>query len=272
MITCAPTKHVGVSALALSRPDSQWTGLVKKAVFLHVFKTGGTSLQRWLAEHYESRFVPVDSISFRDLLNSNQSYIRRHDLIAGHMSARDALRLSDSHTTLTILREPEAQLMSSIWHSATAHRITGLEHERFTPASLPQLAEVAEALAETGDGAQWVFFVERPIVGGPIDLSDPREKRKTVRTALRTLGKIDVVGITERMPETIRLFSKHLKVEAPEEIPHYRRADAGRHGLPPELREILKHHLEVDQQLYDAAVKRFERDLSAMKPRWAFWR
>ena len=269
---CAPTKYVGVSALALPCPDSQWTGLVKKAVFLHVFKTGGTSLQHWLAEHYENRFVPVDWISFRDLLNSNQSCIRSHDLIAGHMSARDAVRLSDSHTTFTVLRRPEAQLMSAIWHLATAHRLTGLEHERFTPASLPQLVEVAEAVAKTGDGAQWVFFAERPIKGGPIDLSDSRQRRDTTEAALEALEKIDVVGTTERMPETFRLFAKRLQIAPPQQQPHYRNADAGRHGLPPELREILKHHLEIDQQLYNAAVKRFKRDLSRMEPRWAFWR
>ena len=243
---------------------------MRKAVFLHVFKTGGTSLQRWLAEHYESRFVPVDSISFRDQLNSDPSCIRRHDLIAGHMSARDALRLSDSHTTLTILRKPEAQLMSSIWHSATAHRITDdLEHERYTPASLPQLARAAESLAETGDGAQWVFFVERRPGSGSIDLSDPRQRRDTAEAALEALEKIDVVGVTERMPQTFRLFAKRLQIAPPQQQPHHRNSDAGRHGLPPELREILKHNIEIDQQIYDAAVKRLRRDL---KPRWAFWR
>ena len=240
---------------------------MRKAVFLHVFKTGGTSLQHWLAEHYESRFVPTNPISFRDQLASDDSFIRGHDLIAGHMSAREALRFSDSHMTFTVLRHPEAQLMSAIWHLATHQPTGGLEHERFTSASISQLTETAEAFADRAQGAQWLFFAPRRV-----NVSDPNLRRDATKAALEALEKIDVVGVTERMPETFRLFANRLQIAPPQQQPHYRNADAGRSGLTPELREILKHHLEIDQKLYDAAVRRFERDLSRMEPRWAFWR
>ena len=262
---CAPTKYVAVPALTLSRPDSQWTDLVKKAVFLHVFKTGGTSLQQWLAEHYESRFVPSDPSSFRDRVLGSECGVRRHDLIAGHMFAEHALRFSDTHTTLTVLRKPEAQLMSALWHVYV--NAESARSELFDPGSLRALIKVAEQLATTGAGMQALFFAP-----SSIDMSDPNQRKAKTEEALGRLAHIDVVGITERMPETLELFANRLGIEPPEETPHFRNAGSGLHGLTPELREILRHHLEIDQKLYDAAVRRFERDLSQMKPRWAFWR
>ena len=262
---CAPTKYVGVPVLTFLRSDSQWTGRVKKAVFLHVFKTGGTSLQQWLAEHYESRFVPSDPSSFRDQLQGGECGVRKHNLIAGHMFAEHALRFSDTHTTLTVLRKPEAQLMSALWHVYVNDE--SARSKKFDPGSLPALIEVAEQLTATGAGMQALFFAP-----SSIDMSDPNQRKAKTGEALGRLAHIDVVGITERMPETFQLFAHRLGIEPPEEVPHFRNAGSGLHGLTPELREILKHHLEIDQQLYDAAVRRFERDLSGMKPRWAFWR
>lgn len=226
---------------------------MKKAVFLHIFKTGGTSLQHWFAEHYKSRFVPTNAGSFHRQVRSDECGIRGHDLIAGHMSAEDALRFSDSHTILTVLREPEAQLMSALWHLYThAEGTTKRQPQRFDHDSLPALIEIAEQIAVTGDGMQSLFLAP-----GRIDMNDPRQRRRKIKAAAATLRKVDVVGITERLPETLRLFANRLQVDPPQQQPHARNAGAGRHGLTPELREILRHPLEIDQHLYKAAVRRF---------------
>ena len=159
--------------------------------------------------------------------------------------------------------------MSALWHlhvnadSAASHK-----RQRFDQGSLPALMDTAEQMAANGAGMQALFLAP-----GRIDMNDPEQRRAKTEEALQTLAQIDVVGITEHMPETIRLFARRLHVSPPWRSPHYRNAGAGRSGLTPELRETLKHHLEIDQKLYDAAVKRFEQDLSQMAPapRWAFW-
>lgn len=226
---------------------------MKKAVFLHVFKTGGTSLQHWFAGHYKSRFVPTDAGSFHRQVQNDESGIRGHDLIAGHMSAEDALRFSDSHTILTVLREPEAQLMSALWHLYThAEGVTKRQPQHFDQDSSPALIEIAEQIAATGSGMQSLFLAP-----GRIDMNDPRQRRRKMKAASAALRQIHVVGITERLPETLRLFANRLQVAPPQQQPHARNAGAGRHGLTPELREILRHPLEIDQHLYRTAVRRF---------------
>ncbi|WP_375594684.1 hypothetical protein ABWI00_21965 [Algihabitans albus] len=242
---------------------------MRKAVFLHVFKTGGTSINQWLAARYRNVYAPEDPARFRSDVLKYRKYIGSHDLITGHIYGDDALRLSATHRVLTVIRKPEAQLMSALWHLfANADSTTSRRPQRFDRDrdSLPALIRVAEQIAVTGAGMQALFLAP-----SRIDLSDPDQRRAKTEEALQTLSQIDVVGITERMPETIRLFARRLHVSPPWRSPHYRNAGAGRSGLTPELREILKHHLEIDQKLYDAAAKRFERDVSQMTPRRSLW-
>lgn len=239
---------------------------VKKAVFLHVFKTGGTSINQWFAKRYKRAYAPASAKIFSEEAAKYENYIRKHDLITGHIFGPDALRFSSTHCIFTIIRNPEAQLLSVLWHLYVRADTANHRPQQFDQDSLPALIEVAKQVAETGAGMQSLFLAP-----GRIDLSDAKQRRAKAEEAIRVLDQIDIVGVTERMPETIRLFAKRLRVSRPWRSPHSRNAGSGRHGLTPELREILKHHLEIDQQLYEAAVTRFERDLSQMKPRWGLW-
>ncbi len=241
---------------------------MKKAVFLHVFKAGGTSVYSWLKKHYDSAFIPADPDEFHRLVEETPEEIRVHNLIFGHMYADDALRFRKTHRSLTVLRRPEEHLMSALWHLyVNSNSSDSTRHTAFDQNAMPKLIETAEQLAPTGGGMQSLFFAP-----GNIDMHNSDQRRAKAEEALRALARIDIIGITGRMPETFRLFASRLGIPRPWLPRHYRNAGAGRSGLPPELREILKHHLEIDQQLYDAAVRRFERDLSRMEPRKVFWR
>ena len=237
---------------------------MQKAAFIHVFKTGGTSVYNWINQYYPRIIASPGADEFGQMVLDEPENIRSHGLIFGHVYAEDALRFGDTHRTLTIVRRPEEHLMSVLWHlyvnaeSPDSHRL-----DTFDRHPLPTLLEMAKGLAPTGGGMQSLTFAP-----GNIDMDNPRQRRAKIDAALEVLGRVDVVGLTERMPETLALFARALGVDPPpdHEIPHARDAGAGRHGLPREIRRVLKHHLEIDRAIYRVALRRFRA--SVEQPRW----
>ena len=199
------------------------------ACFIHVFKTGGTTISDWLCGHYPVSAVPPDP----DTYAANPAAYDA-PLIRGHIYAADAIALK-GRVLLTALRNPKAQIMSALWHLAS-HHATELNHPRFSITAKAAIIEMARQCATSPIG-QSRFF------------SPPG-----------TLSAIDVVGLTEEMPDTIRLFAWKLGLPAlrrKELVIRY--SGAGSAEMPAEVHELMKHEIARDEALYARARERFER-------------
>ena len=212
---------------------------MQPACFIHVFKAGGTSVSDWLCQHYPESAVPPDPIAFRD---NPETYLSA-PLVRGHIFARDVI--DTDRIILTMVRRPEAQLMSALWHLVSGAGV-GREHKPFANDSM---LEQAALCAKTGAGMQSVFFSAR---------FGDREP------SISILDRIHVIGLTERLQDTLRLFAWKLRLPALREISHARFSGAGAAGMPQQTKDVLSDIIETDSHLYAYAERRFERDMAEL--------
>jgi hypothetical protein len=210
---------------------------MRGAVFIHVFKAGGTSVGDWLDLHFPPPAAPPNA----------RIYAAHPDdfdapLIRGHLWARSVVHLD--RTLLTVIREPEAHLMSSMWHVAT-QKVASRNHQPYSPNV--DLTAIAEEFAATGAGTQSVFFSS---AFGEVD------------PVPEYLDRIDAFGVTDRLRESMNVFARKLAIPPPGKPPHVRSTMAGSHPMPKHLKRILRDVLERDGQLYRYACARLEGDLA----------
>ncbi len=202
---------------------------MRPACFIHVFKAGGTSVSDWLCQHYPESIVAADPITFRE----NRDRHLSAPLVRGHIFARDVPK---GRVMLTVVRKPEAQFMSALWHFASG----ATNDRRHLPFDGRDLSEQARLFTAEIDAGQSRFF-------------DPNG-----------LAGIDVVGLTERLQDSLRLFAWRLGLPPPREVAHARHSKAGNAPMPDKIRDILREQLERDCALYDAARDQFQRDFAEL--------
>ena len=216
------------------------------AIFIHPFKAGGTSVSDYLCKYYVDSISPTNSVSY---LKEKKN---RAPLIRGHVFAMDAPR---GYKKLTIIRNPEAQLMSAIWHMMT-HFSDNLNHLSFNK-SRDLIKHVEEVwMSEknsynlTGQlyGSQSSFF------------APPSQFPIMPDRALNILSRFNVVGITERMDDSLRIMAWRLCLPPPQIKYHARSSQAGQHPMPDEIRQMLLPQLTQDTLLYNRANDIFEKD------------
>src|SRR5690606_14658929 len=83
-------------------------------------------------------------------------------------------------------------------------------------------------------------------------------------TALDGLSRLHAVRLTERLPDSLRLFAWRLGLPAPRDLPHARDSGAGAADVPAEIEAIMADSLAADRTLYRAAEERFARDYAAL--------
>ena len=207
-----------------------------KVCFIHVFKASGTTVSDWLISQFPISDVPPDSKTFR---MDKQAYLST-PLLRGHVFYQDVKGLRD-RLFLTVVRDPESRLMSALWHLAEG----GLDrrHKIYDPSLQECLMEQAE---KKKAGGMYLYF--------SLDIS----------SAVSALEAFSVVGLTERLQDSLRLFAWKLGCKAPRGIGHARRSGAGTFPLPPEIRKLYEKELAWDTLLYDAARRHFDRNFAAL--------
>lgn len=216
-----------------------------KACFIHVFKAGGTTVSDWLISQYPESDCPPNPAGFRE---NKEDYLSAPRL-RGHVYWPDVCDLRD-RIFLTMVREPESLLMSALWHmiSATVDR----RHVPYDSSFQDKLLEEAKTLV----GRQRQLGMIRFFIGEELE---PQES-----CILSALENIHVVGLTERMRDSLRLFAWKLGCKAPRNINHARNSGAGALSLPREIREIFREELRWDGFLYEAVRQRFDKDFAAL--------
>jgi len=81
-----------------------------KVVFIHVQKTGGTSLRRALSKHFPAEEICEER--FNKLREWAPEELNRYRLFAGHFSFSSLTHIPGPKIIITLLREPRARLLS----------------------------------------------------------------------------------------------------------------------------------------------------------------
>lgn len=237
-----------MQASVASRP-----GEPRSVIFLHLPKTGGSTLLAILERQYPGALVRVGSDDAGEPRLPDLEPGRRIDCFAGHMPFGLHRKLAQPATYVTLLREPVDRVVSE-FHFVERHSEHPL-HRRFQArgSGLEEYVDVTEADLMT----RWISGSAVPRPGDPL----PRAALETAKRNLET--HFGAVGLVERFDESLLLMKRALGWS------HvlYRRKNVtyGRPGMGSHSAETLRCIRErnrLDAELYAFAEGLFERQLA----------
>lgn len=238
--------------------------------FVHVMRCGGTSFRDMLWKHYgQDRVYP----SAQDIQRNGARYpehgevtqlptafLATKELVAGHFPLVLAEHLPRRPQIVTLLRDP---VQRSLSHLRRHRRVReGLAHMPL--ATLLDDQDLVERMIRDYQCKYFAFrsLDERSSVNHALPIDAAR-----LEEAKEQLASCDVVGITERFPDTMRLVDHHLGLRLAARHVN----ESPREG---EVTESLLDHLATlsvhNRELYDFALRRFDREVQALPDRRGF--
>ncbi len=240
--------------------------------FLHIRKTAGVSLRGLLANRF-----PADRTLFQAHSVNGPPDPGRALFATGHVGFDYAERFEVTPTIFTLLREPMARCVSA-YHflqshnesyfrtlatelSETEHRGRRRFQERVTALGARRFLTEEETLAR-----QYLANVQTRDLAGAAYAGLADDDPRLLGAALKHLVRIDLAGIVERLPETLRLLGALMRWGQIGPVPHLNRTPPPGSEIDPAALELLRSWNELDLRLYAEACRLFGRKMSALKP------
>ena len=229
--------------------------LARKEMVVHIQKTAGTSLRRLMAQQYPGhRCVFVYSLD-PEPLEVVKRRAMRADAVYGHFTYGFHEVLGVEARYHTILREPTARVVSAYRHSL--QRDDNPFHERLQAGmSLLELIESEEDHLMNN-------HMTRVIAGH--QPTDTVTDRWMLDQALRNIDEhFDVVGITERMDDSVALLGHELGwTDLPPVGRHNENPDAQQVDLDVATLAAIRRYNALDDELYAVMAERFAARVAA---------
>jgi Sulfotransferase family len=240
-------------------PDMEDPGSDRpKLVFLHMPKTGGTSLHRTIA----AAFAPGEICPERlgELHRYSAEELARYRFFSGHYDFDDIARIPGRKFVFTVLRPPKERVLSlyRFWRRHTAEFIEAhapagprfaREHgllEFLRSASEPPRGDIDNFVARRLAGS-----VEVTPEGAFTRTEDGRARpisgMEVVELALRNLRSLDLVGFADRLDDTYAGVAAAFGLPPVERLPRLNTRHELRAGLEPAEMEPVTP--EVDAEL-----------------------
>lgn len=250
----------GPTAIAAERPF----------FFLHIRKTAGVSLRGLLANRF-----PADRILYQAHSIAGPQEPGDALFATGHVGFDYADRFATAPTIFTVLREPMARCVSTYWffqsHSESFFRTLATEltaadfqgRRRFQQRA-PELGPLGFLRSEEALARQYLANVQTRDLAGASCASLADDDPGLLDAALAHLAQIDLTGIVERLPDTLRLLGAMMGWGQAGPVPHLNRTPHGGSAIDPGALELLRSWNELDLRLYAEASRLFEAKLRTM--------
>lgn len=243
--------------------DNQPTMLADPTViFLHIGKTGGTSLRQVLRRNYrtaDTLLVGTPERVREETLNEfaalSEPARERPRLLFGHTVFGLHEYVPRPSTYITLIRKPQSLVLSQYRFvlRRPGHRL----YQQIVSANMGLEDYIRSGISLEMDNSQ-----TRAVSG---DLSTPYGEctDEMLKIAKRNIEKdFAVVGITERFDETLILMQKTLGWSKL----HYVRANVAPSSQPLEVsdeaRRLIAEHNRLDNQLYEYVGARFDEAIA----------
>jgi hypothetical protein len=247
----------------------------RAVVFIHLQKTGGTSLRALIGKHFSpERRCPIleDKLHVLSLAE-----LGRYDFFAGHFDISCIGFIPrDTIETIAMFREPRARLISFyrfLKSHPTSDEFAGDQLIPLAHAlSAEQFFERPELRAFSAINNHYLFAFGRSFAW--FDQNRDSLSNKVLSSALLDaklqVNALTALGITERFPESAKLICRALEIESPRYIerlhvtddfanadPRFRRVEPVE--MTRRLAEAMRDLVEYDSVLYEYALSVFQR-------------
>jgi tetratricopeptide (TPR) repeat protein len=245
--------------------------------FLHIPKTSGASFRRFLADVFGEASVSPRILIWDDLPEFS-SVSKNWKVWVGHFAGFLPFMLPSWPRIVTLLRDPISRTISHFNHVKRdarhplhpyAEHLTILEYCRH-PKLRRSVENYQSRFLASLSIAQAILKVERDVVRAPRALAFEDSLYALDRggdlleSALAIVSEIDMVGITERHQETMRLFASKFNITCP--VPEAKRLnEAGdsqrrRETLSSEEIAAVQEITEIDRLVYERALQVFRAE------------
>jgi galactose-3-O-sulfotransferase len=229
-------------------------------VFLHIPKTGGTTMSRILERQYrlrESFWTEWDRQSLQSFRNLPEKQRARIRLLYGHLAFGVHEVLPRPARYLTLLRDPIERAVSHYYfiRRTLRHPL----HEKVVSRQMTLVDYVENPIANELVNGQ-TRLIAGVADGSTRDLEDPA----LLETAGRNIrGHFGLVGLAERFDESLLLAKEIFSWTRPV---HYVRQNVTRRrpsleDIPLEAVNVIRARNRLDTELYRVAKERLEMEI-----------
>ncbi len=232
-----------------------------RAVFLHIPKTGGSTLFRILEREHAGApifrlYGDVDE-RVRSLTKMSTAELHTLRLVGGHMGFGIHRFLPGPSAYITLLRDPVDRIVSHYHYVKSHPQDAGNARAMEGVSSLEQYVRSSVFARIVNDGQTRLLGSDVLAAGEP---ADP----VALERAKRAIGRPDVVvGLQDRFDESLLLMLRAFNWGYPAYRDENVSPDRPRvEELPSSTVDLIRERNSLDVELYDHARLRFERDLS----------
>jgi hypothetical protein len=240
--------------------------------FLHIPKTAGTSVRQMIIQGAGPAAVLLKPPPMLAYMSDRQ--LAKFPMVTGHAGYALLRRLTAPVQTITFLREPVARVVSQYRYFLDLSRDTTLQRNQF--AAIIRGRSLEELLLDRDDAYIEQLFRELQTFSLHSDPRPPYRRAvqhlprsEVLEQAKRHLDGIDVLGIVERMDESVRRMQAYFGWEDMASRHEMRSRPESAIEIPPSLVELIREHNPMDVALYDYALQRFEKVLGRTPGRTA---
>ena len=243
-------------------------------VFMHIEKTGGTTLHNILVEHFNKKEICPER--FNKLKKYELNKLSKYKFFSGHYDRANVECIPQKTKVITVLREPKSRILS-LYYFWKAHKKEVIEKANLGgPSIAKQLSLLQFLRCRKGaiplhiNNVQVRTMLGEAFIGPNDEYLVPQED--ALEKAIDYLDSLFVFGILERYEESIKYFCELMDIECPEVIPRARDhkniseqknlEPVEREEITPEIDAELERLTELDSKLYDYAKTRLNSILS----------
>lgn len=224
--------------------------------FMHVAKTGGTSLVGYLDRHFgveDSLFqASAGAHALYRMISSPHSFpFDRYACVEAHAPYNLIERFPKRPATITILRDPVERLISHYRHDRRSNADTRAS-KAAKGMDVLGYCEIAERSCDPYNPAAAYLLGKTHVEPGD-DVS-------------HLLSKIDYVGTLPRLSDLCHVLAGAHGWRPPREAPRLRSINsAGIENLDPETKETLRNRCWADYLLFQQAEARIGHDIAKLR-------